>query len=269
MWRITTSAITAIAVLAWTPSAHAVERVKLRGNGGRIGGVVDRVIERPGSEGGTSTPAGTPSPLPPAPVVTRTREYVAYDYSNSGGGQLRYVFDDERDYCDYGSASVTCFGPRPEPGEPGPRRVAPPVTPEDIVERTLVNAKLPSPRPNIDPGYAVTGMRAYLETGDRRTHRFDAIPTVLGPLQITATSTYTVDWGDGTVTGPHQTTGGKYPDGTISHVYTDTGTVDVTVSQTWTARWWLAGRSGTVGGLRSSGTIEDFAVQEVQAVRTH
>ena len=239
-------------------------------SGAGISGTVSQVVHRGGGAAGGSSNGGggIATPAPPAPVVRRTGRYISYDYSNSGGGELRYVFDGGRDYCDRGTAVMRCFGPKPKPGE-APRRVPPPVTPEEIVERTLVNAELPSPRPNIDPGYAVTGMRAYLETGDRRTHRFDTIPTVLGPLQITATSTYTVDWGDGTVTGPHKTTGGTYPNGTITHVYQDTGVVDVIVSQSWTARWRLAGRSGTVGGLRSSGTIDDFAVQEVQAVRTH
>jgi hypothetical protein len=163
---------------------------------------------------------------------------------------------------------MVCYGPEPPAVEGTPRRPAPPpLSPTEVVERTLVNVRLPNPRPNIDPGHAITGLRAYLETGNTRRHRFDTIDTVLGPLSITATSTYTVDWGDGTVTGPHNSTGGKYPDGDISHVYQDAGIVDIVVRQNWTARWRLAGQSGTVGGLRSSGQLEDFEVQEVQAVR--
>ncbi|MPZ71914.1 MAG: hypothetical protein GEU74_01575 [Nitriliruptorales bacterium] len=205
-------------------------------------------------------------------MVTRTRKFISYDFAGSGGGELRYVFDPQRDHCDSGSAVMTCYGPRPpRPDRPARRRPAPPpppVTPQEIVERTIVNVRLPNPRPNIDPGYAITGMRAYLETGNRSTHRFNPIATVLGPLSITARSTYIVDWGDATITGPHATTGGKYPDGTITHVYQDSQLLDVVVTQHWTAHWSLAGHSGTIGGLRSSGALGDFAVREVQAVRT-
>jgi hypothetical protein len=247
----------------------ARNRVEVHGTANIITGKVERISRIGRHEPATGVTALTGhSPAPPAPVVRRTGRFISYDYSNSGGGRVRYVFDKGRDFCTYESVSVTCYGPRPSRGE-APRPIAPPVTPQEIVQRTLVNATLPSPKPNIDPGYAITGMRAYLEAGDRRTHRFDTIPTVLGPLQITATSSYTVDWGDGTVTGPHHTTGGKYPDGTITHVYQDTGVVEITVSQRWTARWTLAGQSGTVGGLSSSGALPDFAVREVQAVREH
>lgn len=90
---------------------------------------------------------------------------------------------------------------------------------------------------------------------------------MLGPLSITATSSYTVNWGDGTTTGPHSTSGGNYPDGDITHVYRDAETVDITVTQSWTAQWSLAGQSGTITGLSSSGDLPNFVVREVQAVR--
>jgi hypothetical protein len=207
--------------------------------------------------------------------VIRNKREIVYDYTHLGGGKIHYVFDDTRDWCDGSQSRATCYGPRPKPVEgqrPGqrPRRrapVPPPLTPTEIVERTIVNVRLPSPDPNIDPGYAITGMKAYLETGNSTRHTFDAIPTVLGPLSITATSTYTVDWGDGTTTGPHSSNGGKYPNGSITHVYRDAETLDITVTQNWSAQWSLAGQSGTIGGLSSSGALPNFVVREVQAVR--
>ena len=217
--------------------------------------------------GGTETTDGGGGPVK-RPVVTRNKREIVYDYTRVGGGKMHYIFDNTRDYCDGSDNATFCYGPKPKPGEKGPRApVPPPLTPTEVVERTLVNVRLPSPKPNVDPGYAVTGMKAYLETGNEKTHEFDAIDTVLGPLRITATSTYTVDWGDGATTGPYSSTGGKYPDGTITHVYQDSGLVDIVVTQNWTAKWRLAGQTGSIGGLNSSGDLPDFAVREVQAVR--
>ena len=200
--------------------------------------------------------------------MIRNKRGIIYDYTDVGGGQLRYIYDDYRDYCRGNIDVTTCYGPAPAPGEPRRRAPAPPpVTPTEVVERTIVNVRLPRPRPNVDPGYAVTGMKAYLETGNDTTHRFAPIDTVLGPLTITASSTYTVNWGDGSVTGPYSNAGGKYPNGRITHVYQHARTVDIVVTQNWTAQWSLAGQSGTIGGLSSSGTLPNFQVREVQAVR--
>ena len=261
--------IVLLAVGSLAMPAMAAEDVQVKGSGSLLTGKVERITHRPGGRGGsTGTPAYV-APATPAPVVTRVKGGIVYDYTDGAGGEVHYVFDSSRDYCDRDTVVMTCYGPRPEPGETPDTPPAPSVTPEEIVERTLVDARLPQPQPQIDPGYAITGMTAYLETGNRTRHTFEPIATVLGPLRITATSTYTVDWGDGETTGPHDSTGGAYPDGTITHVYRDSEVVTVRVIQSWTAQWTLAGRSGTVGGLRSAGEIPDFAVREVQAVRTH
>ena len=250
--------------------SHADDDVSFTGNGGRIGGTVERVTPSPG--GGGSTPAagggGSGEPAAPGPRITRTKRGITYDYTHIGGGQMRYVYDEYRDWC-HGTVDVTtCYGPAPAPGEPRRQApVPPPLSPTEVVERTIVNVRLPRPRPSIDPGYAVTGMKAYLETGNSTAHSFEPINTVLGPLTITASSTYTVDWGDGESSGPYDTSGGKYPDGRITHVYRHARTVDIVVTQNWTAQWSLAGQSGTIGGLSSSGTLADFVVREVQAVR--
>ena len=255
-----------VLVVAILPSAAwGSSHIQLGGEGNLVRGKVQRsALQRAG--GDTRIVTAWPTRVPaPRPVVTRTKGSVSYDYSASGGGRVRYVFTEGRTGCHFGGLEMVCYAPRPERGRPE-RRPRPP-TAQEIVERTIFNVRLPRPDPNIDPGYAVTGMKAYLETGDARTHRFDTIPTVLGPLRITATSTYTVDWGDGSVTGPHTSTGGQYPDGTITHVYRYSRRVDVTVTQNWTANWTLSGQSGTIGGLRSVGAIRDFAVREVQAAR--
>lgn len=246
----------------------------LEGRDKTISGVITKTTGGGGSgssSGGTVTQSGGGGGGPSTgPRITRNKRGIVYDYTDVGGGKMHYVFDKTRDYC-HGSVNQTfCYGPKPKPVDGRPARrapVPPPLTPTEVVERTIVNVQLPEPNPNIDPGYAVTGMKAYLETGSDRTHRFAPIDTVLGPLTITASSTYTVNWGDGSVTGPHSSSGGKYPDGNITHVYQDARTVDITVTQNWTAQWSLAGQSGTIGGLSSNGQLPNFVVREVQAVR--
>ena len=215
----------------------------------------------------TTTSSGPARPTPPPPDWREDRIV----YTSENGNELHYVFDDRpgMDYCRGSAERVTCYGPEPDrpEGRPRPEAPPPPISPQEIVQRTIVNVRLPEPDPKVDPGYAVTGLRSYLETGNATTHSFEPISTVLGPLSITATSTYSVDWGDGTTTGPHASNGGPYPDGDITHIYERTAVVDITVTQNWTATWSLAGQSGTISGLRSSGTLDNFAVREVQATR--
>jgi hypothetical protein len=125
---------------------------------------------------------------------------------------------------------------------------------------------LPRPVPRIEPGWAMTGRLAYLETQAPLTQTFTR-DTPLGPLTITATGSFLVDWGDGTSTGPHAYAGAPWPDGRITHGYTDAGTVNVVLTERWQATWSLAGRTGTLTALQTEGRIQDLPVREVQAVR--
>ena len=123
------------------------------------------------------------------------------------------------------------------------------------------------PAPRIQPGYAVTGKTAYLETGGTTAQVFSD-PTGGGVLQIHATGQFWVDWGDGTaLQGPFDNPGAPYPDGTITHTWTNPGGYTVTVYETWTATWSLAGQSGALGGLRTVGSIPGFPVKELVSVR--
>jgi len=88
----------------------------------------------------------------------------------------------------------------------------------------------------------------------------------MGTLEIDAVGTYTVDWGDGVVTGPHAGEGRPWPTGDITHHYRSVGTYDVVVMLDWTATWRVGTESGTLSGLRTTGRISDFPVEEVQAV---
>ena len=152
-----------------------------------------------------------------------------------------------------------------------PTDPVPPVTPQDIV--AVLEGQLDRPQPRVEPGFALAGLRMYLETDRPLTHQ-ETITVTAGGLpigiEVDATATYTVDWGDGTVTGPHDDPGAPHPDGRITHVWTDVGTYDVTVTDTWSIRWrfldsgWNAPFEAELTGV----VLPDLEVQERRAVRT-
>jgi hypothetical protein len=154
-------------------------------------------------------------------------------------------------------AVVAAAGPAP-----------PPVNPAVVAEQFFETIPLPAPRPAIPPGYALTGLAAYLVTnGDLRPAAYSR-NTPVGLLSVQPQGAYYVDWGDGTRTGPYTTEGRPYPDGTISHVYDQVGTYPVTVTVEWSATWALGAAHGVLGGLRTQARIPDFVVRQSQAVLT-
>ncbi len=150
------------------------------------------------------------------------------------------------------------------PAQPGGGTLA--QTPESYAVEFWQDVPLPKPQPYIAPGRAITGLFAYLETRGATTHTFTEPSTPFGPLTIVATGAYFVDWGDGTETGPHPAEGGPWPDGRIKHEYINIGAYDVVVTERWTATWSFGDESGTLGELRTVGRIEDFPVEQIQAV---
>jgi len=139
-------------------------------------------------------------------------------------------------------------------------------TPQSYARSYWKLQTLPVPRPHIAPGRAITGMLAYLETRGTATHTYTEPNTPFGPLTVVATGKYYVDWGDGTETGPHSQEGGPWPDGSITHEYIHIGAYDVVVTERWTATWAFGPESGVLDELRTVGRIDDFPVQQIQAV---
>ena len=115
-------------------------------------------------------------------------------------------------------------------------------------------------------GRAITGLLAYLETRGTTTHSSTEPDTPFGPLTIVAIGRYYVDWGDGTRTGPHSAEGKPWPEGRITHEYIHIGDYDVVVTERWTATWSFGSESGSLDELRTVGRIDDFPVQQIQAV---
>lgn len=140
-------------------------------------------------------------------------------------------------------------------------------TPQGYAVQYWNQIPLPNPDPYIAPGRAITGMYAYLETRGSTTHTFTEPDTPFGTLTIVANGAYYVDWGDGTETGPHPYEGEPWPDGRIRHEYLRVGSYDVVVTERWTATWSFGSESGTLDELRTVGRIEDFPVEQIQAVR--
>lgn len=138
-------------------------------------------------------------------------------------------------------------------------------TPAMVARRYWEQRTLPAPRPTIAPGRAITGKLAYLETRGQLRDVNEA-DTVLGRLSVIASGEYTIDWGDGTTTGPYAFEGQPWPHGEITHDYLNVGHYDIVITERWTATWSLAGQTGVLRELRTVGSIENFPVDQIQAV---
>jgi len=106
---------------------------------------------------------------------------------------------------------------------------------------------------------------AFLETNGEVGHTYTT-GTVLGQLDIVARGAYIIDWGDGSTSGPHDSEGRPWPNGTITHDYLGVGSYDIVVTERWTATWRLGGESGVLRTLQTTGRIDDFPVEQIQAV---
>jgi len=161
-------------------------------------------------------------------------------------------------------AILETYPPCPEqprlPGQPTPIE-----TRAMVAARIWERVPLPKPLPSIAPGRAITGKLAYFETRGETAHTYTN-DTVFGPLQIVARGSYTVAWGDGETTGPHSFEGMPWPAGQITHDYLKVGAYDIVVTEKWTATWRLDGESGVLRTLQTTGRIEDFPVEQIQAV---
>lgn len=204
---------------------------------------------------------------------SRGKKYVPYmhlDVDDQGRACTRTVYvevDPDAPPTQPTLGQTDFYGVYPEcpplPSDPG--QPAPVETPLVLATRYWERVSLPMPRPHIAPGRAITGKLAYLETNNRTSYTYTN-DTVFGPLEIVATGRYFVDWGDGNTSGPHAGEGGPWPDGSITHQYIDVGNYNVVVTERWTATWRLGGESGVLHELRTSGRIDNFPVQQIQAV---
>jgi hypothetical protein len=176
-----------------------------------------------------------------------------------------------------GLAILTCQVAPVAPPQPvaapalAPARAAPAIDPGALAVQFWQTIPLPVPHPSIPPNYAVTGMPAYLVTNGTLAPSPYQRQTPLGPLYITAHGGYLVDWGDGmapTWAGPYEQEGRPYPNGNISHTYDNVGTVTVTIQEIWTATWRLGAANGQLMALRTTATIPDLQIKQIQSILT-
>ena len=159
-----------------------------------------------------------------------------------------------------------------------PADAVPAVTIRDTV-RALVTDQLPRPTLSVPPGYAMTGMPAYLVTGDEHdliynTGRQVDIEGFLFDIDISASGVSTVDWGDGSEPVTYTQPGRPYPDGEVHHTYRDRGDVDITVTDEWEIVFTATTATGTtltdtVTTTLATTTLDDLEVQEYRAVRVN
>jgi hypothetical protein len=144
----------------------------------------------------------------------------------------------------------------------------PPKGPRTIAREVIESFLPPPPQPEIDPGFAITGKLAYLETKGNLRPPPETRATDLGPIRVTFTGTYAVDWGDGTPLERYQVEGRPWPAGTITHTYVDARIYDVVVAIEWRADWQIGPlQDRIIDGLRSESRLDDFEARQLQAVR--
>jgi hypothetical protein len=136
----------------------------------------------------------------------------------------------------------------------------------------VLTQRLPRAEPFIAPGFGLAGMTAYLETGRELVLTPEPVQVELSTGRVnaafTATGTYVVEWGDGTVTGPHAVAGGPWPAGTVTHTYLDRGTYEVRVADRWAVTFTVDGLAPQTVSLELDAEPYPFEVRERIAVRT-
>ena len=243
-----TAAVAAVVLLIALSTVGASADSSAQGDGQTVT-VLDSRIGRgtlASNREGSQTSAG--------PVVL-TPQQLAYQYCTSGAAANMPS--------DVIALCAQFMTPAP-PGTPAP----PPPTAADIAASWSQSATLPNPRLRIRPGYAVTGLTAYLEIGTPSPWtvtipdpvRNDAITVSCGP------TTFDVNWGDGSPVEQTTSTGGPYPNGDVTHDYQQAApSYTVTVTEHWACRWSdPQGNGGTLTGLRSAGRLP-LEVREIQS----
>ena len=220
-----------------------------------------------GSPGGDGVGPGGGTPGPPV------YQYYAIDWGGPNGGMCvvsAYTMDPTL-AASYTHSPAELESALAAQGFPGvtmcpPRAAAAqPPDPGTLARDFYTGRVLPSPTLKVVPDYGIVGAKVYLQIGGENAKRFDVADPLGAPIAIDATSSYHVDWGDGssTDTSSH---GGPYPDGDVTHVYThDAPAITIRVTQGWTASWKSGAAGGTLPPLSTTGDLR-FRVEQVQAV---
>ncbi|MFP5308803.1 MAG: hypothetical protein ACLGIR_04400 [Actinomycetes bacterium] len=136
-----------------------------------------------------------------------------------------------------------------------------------------VVGRLPRPSPSLPPGYALAGLRMYLVNDQALVHEETQdvdLGGVIVPVTVTATGTWSVQWGDGTGDGPFDapSVGYQQPGLQVTKVWTDRGRYEVRVVDTWRVTVSAPGVGTLTLPAQTLAAVPlDVEVREVQAVR--
>lgn len=247
-----------IAVLVAVPGVARAEPQVIGGSNGRVD-VTDNVPERPGANG-----EGAPG--------REVYGYWAVAFADGGFCRARrYTYDRaEAEAYQYAFnrqwAEANGLAQLPQ-CPPGAATTAPP-SPAQLARDFWDVRHLPRPTLAVTPDYAITGKPVYLRIGNPRTTTFDVANPVGPAVHIAATSTYRVDWGDGSPPTTTTSQGGPWPHGDVTHVYDHAvSQATITVTQLWSATWTAGpGAGGSLDNLQTAGTLT-LRVEQLQAVR--
>lgn len=122
----------------------------------------------------------------------------------------------------------------------------------------------------VDPGYALTGLPAYVVLGgetERSATETDGDTGITIRIEARAVS-YTIDFGDGNDPITTDSRGVAYPggEGEIKHTYTHKGQPTITVTAQWHARFVAPGIERALPA-RTAVDTHDLDVREYRAVR--
>lgn len=131
-------------------------------------------------------------------------------------------------------------------------------------------AWLPTTTLEVDPGIAITGLTSYLEVTSGAIPTPPAVSTPFGPLRIVVNAPTNAlqwckgcDWKD-----PKGSSGGPYPNGDLTHVYTDEGRERITWTMNWTASFVVDGLGSFLLPSRDQTFTLDLDIESRQATLT-
>ena len=146
---------------------------------------------------------------------------------------------------------------RTQPSSNTPPSISP--SQQTIIRQSILR-QLPSPTPQFDPTFGVTGIKSYLSVN---TPLLDSITTqsALGLLHAQSSGTITISFGDNQGNlGPTTDLGGPWPTGDITHIYHSPGCYVVTITETWTVKYNVGAENGELFGLQTQGTIANYCI---------
>ena len=201
------------------------------------------------------TPGGAPAAPPPGAVVVQVPTIV-------GPGQyclVSTVVPAGTVLPPFNPISMMTAVPCPTTGPP-------PLTAAQVAQQWSKTAHLPPPGITVAPGYAVTGLTAYLQIAAHSPWAAAfADPIRADTISVSCTGTgFDVDWGDGTRTST-TSPGGPYPTGDVTHAYQQASTgAPLGVTEHWSCAWSdRVGDAGTIAGLASVGHLT-LEIREIQ-----